>query len=105
MDITLLICEKCDKKFIQPKYACPNCHNGDLIEKKTSGKGTIYSFTTIYTAPEMFTSQVPYHIVLVDLDNGPRITARMVDGEPIIDRKVELVDIENSVYWFSINKD
>ncbi|MBM7587160.1 putative OB-fold protein [Bacillus pakistanensis] len=100
MDITLLSCEKCQTAFVPPKYACPHCFNEELVQKTMSGKGTIYSYTTIYSAPEKFASQVPYHIILVDLEHGPRITARMVDGEPSIDQKVELESIEDSVYWF-----
>lgn len=101
MNINLLFCDKCSTAFLPPKYVCPNCYNVDLIEKKMSGKGTIYSYTTIYSAPEKFSFDAPYHIILVDLAEGHRITARLAFGEPSIEQKVEHHKIEDSVYWFS----
>lgn len=100
MEMALLSCEGCKMVSIPPKYICPHCYSEELIEKKVSGIGQIYSYTTIYGAPERFASEAPYHIVLVDLDEGPRVTARLVEGEPTINQKVKLYKIEDSVYWF-----
>ena len=46
-----------------------------------SGRGEIYSFTTIYEAPEGFQDQVPYAVALVRLEEGPLITAGLTDLE------------------------
>jgi uncharacterized protein len=100
MEMTLLSCEGCKRDFIPPKYICPHCYSEELIEKKVSSLGQIYSYTTIYAAPERLAVEAPYHIVLVDLDEGPRVTARLVEGEPTINQKVRLYKIEDSVYWF-----
>jgi uncharacterized OB-fold protein len=58
-----------------------------------SGKGTVYSYTTVLSAPEGFAEQAPYHIALVELDEGPLVTAQLTDlgGEPEIGMRVEMV--------------
>jgi uncharacterized OB-fold protein len=52
--------------------------------------GTVYTETVVHLAPERFAADVPYQVVIVKLDDGGRITAR-VDGErvSIDDRVVE----------------
>ena len=103
MELKLLSCENCEKYFIPPKYFCPHCYHEGLTEKKVEGTGQIYSFTTIYIAPEKRAAEAPYHIILVDLDEGLRVTARLVEGEPTMNQKVKLNRIEDSVYWFESN--
>ena len=46
-----------------------------------SGRGEIYSFTTVYDAPEGFEKFVPYVVALVRLEEGPLITAMLTDLE------------------------
>jgi uncharacterized OB-fold protein len=58
-----------------------------------SGKGRVYSYTTVLSAPEGFAEQAPYRIALVELDEGPLVTAQLtdLDGEPEIGMRVEMV--------------
>lgn len=47
-----------------------------------SGKGSVYSYTTIFDrqyAPSGFEYRTPYTEVLVELDEGTRVTAMLVD--------------------------
>lgn len=47
-----------------------------------SGKGEVYSYTTIFQrddAPEGFGNMTPYTVALVRLDEGPLVTAMMTD--------------------------
>ena len=46
-----------------------------------SGRGEIYSFTTVYEAPEEYEEFVPYVVALVRLEEGPLITAGLTDLE------------------------
>jgi uncharacterized OB-fold protein len=41
--------------------------------------GTIYTETMIHAAPEQFVKDAPYQLVLVTLEDGKRLTAR-IDG-------------------------
>ena len=57
-----------------------------------SGKGTVYSYTTVTAPAEPFDPFAPYVLALVQLDEGPLITAQLtdLDGEPQIGMRVEL---------------
>ncbi len=65
-----------------------------------SGKGKVFSYTNIYTAPKKFSGSVPYFIILVDLEEGLRVTARYNGKEMEIGKKVELDTIEDRAYFF-----
>jgi uncharacterized protein len=58
-----------------------------------SGKGEIYSFTTLLEVPESFEEQAPYVLALVKLDEGPLLTAQLtdLDGPAQIGDRVEMV--------------
>ena len=58
-----------------------------------SGRGTIYSYTTILEAPEGYEEQAPYLVALVQLDEGVFITAQLTDVDaPVnIGDRVEMV--------------
>ena len=44
-----------------------------------SGRGEVYSFTTVRDAPEGPSEQVPYTVALVRLEEGPLVTAQLTD--------------------------
>jgi len=54
--------------------------------------GIVYTETIVHLAPERFAADVPYQVVIVKLDGGGSITAR-VDGDRVAidDRVVECV--------------
>jgi uncharacterized OB-fold protein len=58
-----------------------------------SGKGEVYSYTTVLDAPEGYDEQSPYVVALIKLDEGPMLTAQLtdLDGEPEIGMQVEMV--------------
>ena len=62
--------------------------NGELIARmpvevgRFSGKGTVWSFTIIPRAdyaPEGFEDYVPYTVAIIELEEGPLVTARLTD--------------------------
>jgi uncharacterized protein len=66
-----------------------NSHSGIL-----SGRGEVYSFSTMYNAPQGYEEQKPYTIALVRLDEGPMVTAQLTDvdnGDVRIGMRVEMV--------------
>lgn len=75
------------------KQAQPRSAEGDAELFPLSGKGTVYSFTTVTTPAEPFEPYAPYPMALVQLDEGPMITAQLtdLDGEPSIGMRVEMV--------------
>jgi len=44
--------------------------------------GTVYTETVVHLAPERFAADVPYQVIIVELDGGGRITAR-IEGERV----------------------
>jgi len=77
-------CENCGKVFFPPKESCPICRRnsiGKMKELKLRGRGQIESYTIIHVAPENFEEQVPYPIAIIKLEEGPKVTAQIVDCE------------------------
>jgi uncharacterized OB-fold protein len=75
-------CGACERTYFPPRESCPYCRRksiGKMNDLKFSGKGEIVSYTIIHSAPEDFENQVPYPIAVIELEEGPRITAQIVD--------------------------
>lgn len=46
------------------------------------GRGELYSFTVVRSAPMGFENQVPYIVGMVKLDEGPMVEAQITDADP-----------------------
>lgn len=77
----IIQCSNCKRSYIPPKYVCPKCGVTHFIPKLIEGKGKIDSFTTIWIASEQYGDQIPYNLVIIKLDEGLRITARLLDNK------------------------
>ncbi|MGV8176445.1 MAG: Zn-ribbon domain-containing OB-fold protein [Candidatus Bilamarchaeaceae archaeon] len=76
------VCETCKTNFFPPRSVCPKCRRkGKMGKTEFSGKGRVYSYTTIDVPPEGFEEQVPYAFAIIELDEGPRIAAQIVDAD------------------------
>jgi len=42
----------------------------------------VYSFSTLYQAPEGYEEYVPYTVALIKLEEGPLVTAQLTDVDP-----------------------
>jgi hypothetical protein len=73
------ICPHCEAKIFPPRDVCPECGKEAKTMYNFSGRGEVYSYTTIYNAPEGFEDQAPYTVALVKLEEGPMITAQLTD--------------------------
>ena len=56
-------------------------------------QGTVYSYTTVLSAPADFAEQAPYALAMIELDDGTLLTAQLTDlsGPPEIGMRVEMV--------------
>ncbi len=75
-------CGSCGKVFFPPREACPDCRRksmGKMKDFKLSGKGEVITYTIIHVGPEAFEEQVPYPVAIIKLDEGPCVTAQIVD--------------------------
>ena len=76
-------CETCETYFFPPRPVCPTCRRkGKLMDYVFKGLGSIYSFTVVRQAPDDFKRQMPYVIAQVELDEGTRLTAQIVNVDP-----------------------
>ena len=62
--------------------------------------GIVYTETVVYSAPEAFVKDVPYQIAIVTLDDGRRVTGRVVDERVSVDDPVELIEERDGVPYF-----
>lgn len=62
--------------------------------------GTIYTETTVYSPPEKYVADAPYQLVIVDLDGGGRLTARVAGVAVAIGDRVEEAETRDGVAYF-----
>jgi hypothetical protein len=86
-------CPACSAYIFPPRDVCPACEAEAKTIYQFSGKGEVYSFTTITDAPAGFEEQAPYVLAIVRLDEGPMVTAQLTDLDraPDIGMRVEMV--------------
>ena len=88
------VCPHCDAKIFPPRDICPECGKDAKTTFAFSGRGEVYSYTTIFDAPAGYEATAPYTVALVKLVEGPIITAQLTDlgEEPVeIGMPVEMV--------------
>ena len=84
-------CRACGLMRYPTTTACPFCSHGEYDWTPVSGKGTVHSYTEVHHAIDpVFRAHVPYHILLVDLDEqlgqpteheALRVNGNLVDAD------------------------
>ena len=70
------LCGACHKPQYFRRGFCAACGSTELVEKRASGKGTVYATSVVMRAATPETrAHVPYNIVLVDTEEGFRMMA------------------------------
>jgi uncharacterized OB-fold protein len=79
-----LVLQRCprDGFFFYPRNRCPSCLGDDWSWQDASGRGRVHSFTIdrVGHVPAL-RRFAPYAVAIVELEEGPRMTARLVDCE------------------------
>ena len=76
-------CRSCGHQYAPYQVVCPACLEEDIEERKSSGRGIIYTFSVVYRAPTpAFKPDVPYAVAIVQLDEGFYLTTGIV-GCPV----------------------
>lgn len=80
-------CTNCRSMFVPPRAICTECHSEKLEWTVTSGRGKLAAFTVIYSGPSFMVEQGfdrrnPYVSGIVELAEGPRISARITGVDP-----------------------
>lgn len=77
-------CKACGSVHLPPRPICPRCGASGTEWVELKGKGKIVAFTTVHVAPtimvkEGFDRQNPYCSGIVQLEEGPKIGARILN--------------------------
>jgi len=75
-------CKKCGKRYIGLRKICPNCGSKELRDVELSRIGKLYSYTIVHVPPAEKEHETPYIIGIIELDDGCRLTAEIVDCNP-----------------------
>lgn len=91
-----LKCRSCGAITIPPKMVCRQCASPDMEIVELKGNGKIRTFTTNYVAAEGREDEIPYIIVMVELEEGPWLMGNLDGIDPaqasmeLIGRKVKM---------------
>lgn len=67
-------CDDCGKAHWYPRAVCPFCLSSKTQWKPASGRGTVYSYST------MQRTDPPYTLAYVTLEEGPTMMTNLVGG-------------------------
>lgn len=76
------VCDHCGAVIFPPRDICPECNKPAKRSHTLSGRGEVYSFSTVFSAPEGFEAYTPYTVALIKLEEGPMLTAQLTDVTP-----------------------
>ena len=75
-------CGDCRRHHFYPRPFCPRCWSENVEWTEASGRGTVYTYSTVRVNDlPPFGEKVPYHVAIVELDEGPRLMTNLVDCE------------------------
>jgi len=69
-------CSHCGEVHHYPRDICPHCLSADTVWIEASGKGTVYSFST------MGKGEAAYTLAFVTLSEGVTVMTNLVDCDP-----------------------
>lgn len=70
----------CGRLSHPPVASCPDCHSSTFTWETMSGRGSVYAFTWVnHSVHPVSAGQTPYIVVLVELEEGPRILTNLRD--------------------------
>jgi uncharacterized OB-fold protein len=85
-------CRQCANVWFPPYAHCPACFSPDIDWQAASGRGEVFAFT-VFHRPYVgaFKADVPYHVALIRLEEGPMMYGNLVGGQIRVGLGVEVV--------------
>lgn len=103
------VCERCGVKIFPPRDICPECEAPAKTAFAFSGRGEVYSYSTVYHPPRDYEEFAPYTVALIRLEEGPLVTAQLTDvnaeqvhiGMPVemVTRKVQTSGEQGAIIY------
>jgi uncharacterized OB-fold protein len=79
--LLLPFCRDCGQAHLPPGPVCPHCFSERLDWRPASGRGRISTWTVVHKPWfAAFAADIPYNVVQVELEEGPRLTSNIVDA-------------------------
>ena len=78
-ELRLQRCARCSTVVWYPRGICPRCSSDELDWFRSSGHGTVYSFSVNRKGDGAFRAASPYVLAYVELDEGPRVLTNIVE--------------------------
>lgn len=100
MALPVKVCRSCQSILYASKYLCHECFSDDLDSREINGKGEVYSYTQTYVAPKQSDHKPPYYVVLVQLEQGLKVTGRFLGEEVRIGDAVVMDEMEGQCVYF-----
>jgi uncharacterized OB-fold protein len=80
-ELVLPFCAVCGKPHLPPGPVCPFCLDDRLDWRRASGRGVVSTWTVVHQPYfPAFKADLPYNVVQVELAEGPRLTANLVEA-------------------------
>lgn len=98
--MTIYRCSSCGSPYVTAPGYC-RCGEQEFRTEESSGRGTVYSQTTLHAAAEPFEKDLPFQIAIIELAGGFRLTARIRGPKVEIGDSVSEVEERDGVYYFS----
>lgn len=84
-EVRLQQCGKCGVHQYPPETFCYECGAQDMPWVAVAGAGTVYSFIVVHQQyHKAFKEFMPYTVVIVQMDEGPRMLGAMLGGNQAI---------------------
>lgn len=76
-------CTACGLLAHPPRAMCHECGSFEFEWQRVSGRGTVYTFAvTQQPIHPALVDQTPFATVVIELEEGPRLTSNLVDVPP-----------------------
>jgi uncharacterized protein len=105
-ELRLQRCTACGAFQHPPRHRCAHCASTEMVWELASGRGRVFSWTTTHR-PVDPAFEPPYAILVVELDEGPRVVANLRGLDPAdlaLDRpvmaEIEPVNDDVGLLWF-----
>jgi uncharacterized OB-fold protein len=82
-ELRIVRCAACGTMRHPPRPMCAECQSYEVEWVRVSGRGSVYSYIiTHQPIHPALVDKVPFATVIVELEEGPRLTTNLVDVAP-----------------------
>ncbi len=71
-----------------------------MTEQPSLSAGTVYTETVVYSAPEAYVKDAPYQIAIITLDEGRRVTGRILGERAAVGDRVSFIEFRERIPYF-----